>query len=422
MELEREHWELIGDNLFACADFTSVNSFQDEVKFSSSFYKLTPPPPPAARPPPYDKHPYTPTKSQAQPQPPPPQSQPENYYAATDIVKTERREQHLAAGKFTPLQLPEGAARDAAALLDFPRHRLRLLEKLGDGLFGLVHLCEVEGAAEYPGAGAAGAPAPCQRKQLLVVKSLRRGCSEATRQEFLREAGWLASLRDPNVARVLAVCAAEEPLCVLQETAELGDLPRFLQMQSAAAAADGTAGLSYGCLIYLATQVASGMKYLESMDLVHRDLAARNCAVGKHYSIKITDHAMYCTKYESDYYVSDTQSRLPVRWMAWESLLLGKYHPKSDVWAFAVTLWEILMLCAQQPFAELTNEQVVENCNHWYQNDGLQRLLARPPTCPREIYDLMGECWKRHEADRPRFAEIHLFLQRKNLGYVPASG
>lgn len=100
----------------------------------------------------------------------------------------------------------------------------------------------------------------------------------------------------------------------------------------------------------------------------------------------------------------------------------GKQSTKSDVWSFAVTLWEILMLCGQQPFAELTSEQVVENCNHWYQNDGLQRYLSRPPACPREIYDLMGECWKRHEADRPRFSEIHLFLQRKNLGYVPANG
>jgi discoidin domain receptor family protein 2 len=100
----------------------------------------------------------------------------------------------------------------------------------------------------------------------------------------------------------------------------------------------------------------------------------------------------------------------------------GKHSTKSDVWSFAVTLWEILMLCAQQPFAELTSEQVIENCNHWYQNDGLQRYLSRPPACPREIYDLMGECWKRHEVDRPRFGEIHLFLQRKNLGYIPANG
>lgn len=64
-------------------DFTSVNSFQDEVKFSSaSFYNLTPPPPPVSRPPAYDVQNYqTPTKTANGTIPS------ENYYAATDIIK-----------------------------------------------------------------------------------------------------------------------------------------------------------------------------------------------------------------------------------------------------------------------------------------------------------------------------------------------
>jgi discoidin domain receptor family member 2 len=33
----------------------------------------------------------------------------------------------------------------------------------------------------------------------------------------------------------------------------------------------------------------------------------------------------------------------------------------------------------------------------------------------------MTECWQTNTNARPNFREIHLFLQRKNLGYKPSS-
>ena len=47
------------------------------------------------------------------------------------------------------------------------------------------------------------------------------------------------------------------------------------------------------------------------------------------------------------------------------------------------------------------------------------KFVSAPLKCPREVRDLMLECWQREEAERPSFREIHLFLQRKNLGYDP---
>ncbi|KAF6200642.1 hypothetical protein GE061_005085 [Apolygus lucorum] len=320
-------------------DFTSVNNFQEDVKFSSpSLYNLTPPPPPASRPPPYEMS--TNFNSTATLNGKTPSAPVENYYAATDIIKTERREQHLTPGKFTPLRLPEGNPEDTTPLLEFTRHRLRVIEKMGEGSFGMIHLCETEGVPEFNGVTS-------YHKKQVIVKSVWRGCTESTKKEFLRESSWLGTLRDQNVARVVGVCSQEEPYCILQEYCEFGDLPTFLQLQSTSPDEENPA-LSYGCLIYMATQVASGMKYLESLDLAHRDLAARNCLVGKSYHIKVSDHAMYCSKYEADYYISDTKAKLPIRWMAWESLLLGKTSSKSDVWAFGVTLWEMLVVCGQK--------------------------------------------------------------------------
>ena len=97
----------------------------------------------------------------------------------------------------------------------------------------------------------------------------------------------------------------------------------------------------------------------------------------------------------------------------------GKFTTKSDVWSFAVTLWEILTFAREQPFEGLTDEEVISNAGHYYRNDPEHVVLSHPPNCPKEIYDLMCECWNRQESERPSFREINMFLCRKNMGYDP---
>ena len=92
---------------------------------------------------------------------------------------------------------------------------------------------------------------------------------------------------------------------------------------------------------------------------------------------------------------------------------------KSDVWSFGVTFWEILTFAREQPFEALSDDKVVENVSSLYQTGRLQHSLPQPYNCPREIFDLISECWHKNEMERPNFREIHLFLQRKNLGFSP---
>ena len=99
--------------------------------------------------------------------------------------------------------------------------------------------------------------------------------------------------------------------------------------------------------------------------------------------------------------------------------LQGKFTSKTDVWSFAVTLWEVLTFAKIQPYEHLTDEKVIENCGHYYRQDSAEIYLPIPAHAPKEIYDLMRECWNRDEASRPSFREIHMFLQRKNMGYNP---
>lgn len=98
----------------------------------------------------------------------------------------------------------------------------------------------------------------------------------------------------------------------------------------------------------------------------------------------------------------------------------NKFSSKSDIWSFGVTLWEILTFAREQPFSELSNRQILQQCSRLHTNSSEPTVLLKLPlNYPTEIYDLMVACWNRDEMQRPSFHDVHMFLQRQNAGYNP---
>ncbi|XP_073808071.1 discoidin domain-containing receptor 2 [Danio rerio] len=333
------------------------------------------------------------------------------HYAETDIISL----QGVTGSNMysVPALTVDSLTRKDISVAEFPRQRLLFREKLGEGQFGEVHLCEAEGLAEFLGEGA---PLPEQdgRPVLVAVKQLRADATSNARNDFLKEIKIMSRLNNPNIIQLLCVCVSSDPLCMVTEYMENGDLNMFLsqrEIESTLTHANNIPSVSIADLLHMSVQISSGMKYLASLNFVHRDLATRNCLLDRHLTIKISDFGMSRNLYSSDYYRIQGRAVLPIRWMAWESILLGKFTTASDVWAFGVTLWEIFTLCKEQPYSLLSDEQVIENTGEFFRNQGRQIFLSAPPLCPSSLFKLMMRCWSRDITDRPSFNKLHQALR-----------
>lgn len=151
--------------------------------------------------------------------------------------------------------------------------------------------------------------------------------------------------------------------------------------------------------LYIGQQIASGMEYLSAQNFVHKDLATRNILMSDNLTIKISIDliAQYKEVYAKDYYKFQMKT-MPVRWMAPEALLYGRYSQYSDVWSYGVTLWEIFNYGCQ-PYSGSTNPEAIEMIRD-------RQLLLIPEECPQRAYALMLECWHEIPTQRPTFSDI----------------
>lgn len=316
---------------------------------------------------------------------------------------------------------------------ELDRDHLQWARVLGEGEFGQVKLAFMKQKLN-----------PSKTRRLpcrVAVKMLREHHTDDEIVELVKEMEIMKHAGNhPNIINLLGVCTQPhgKPFYLVIEYAEYGSLKEFLQahrpsplspssplLETSASPTLSTSqfegyeipismrngdfiswGIDLNLMLEMGREIASGMAFLTSKNIVHRDLAARNILVAKSEEqkliMKIADFGLARDVTTKLYYRKVTSGKLPIKWMAPEAIFERIFSPASDVWSFGVVLWEILTL-AKSPYGKLDLDSFIE-----FISSG--NRLHQPFNCPDSMYKIMLQCWEYDPRLRPSFNELYQYL------------
>ena len=284
--------------------------------------------------------------------------------------------------------LPMGVVREKVegplAAMQIDRKPLVAIKAIGAGQFGKVYLATVDG----------------NEAEQRAIKMLRSGAAAGDRQEFLREAETQLTLgKHPNLVEFIGVAVKQRPWLVVLEFCQYGDLSDVLK-----ALARRAIGLTLQEHLHMANQLSSGMGFVASKRFVHMDLAARNILVAPGGALKVADFGLtYAYDDGEEYYRQLGVLKLSIRWLAIDSFDHKLFSERSDVWSWAVCMWEVFSY-GTQPYKGHKLPEVLRMVR-----GGVR--LQRPRACPEWFFTMMQSCWNINRHERPTFATLLANIQ-----------
>ena len=144
----------------------------------------------------------------------------------------------------------------------------------------------------------------------------------------------MKKLSHPRIVTCFGILQSEENYCMVMELCVNGSLANFL-------AANQAETVNWTKRIDFSIDIATGMNYLHKLGVIHRDLKLGNIVLDKYDRAKITDFGISVVKSATQTSVKLDECGTP-QYMAPESFgLVPMFSTKSDVYAFAIVLWEL---------------------------------------------------------------------------------
>jgi serine/threonine protein kinase len=190
-----------------------------------------------------------------------------------------------------------------------------LVEKLGEGGYGLVMKAVLMSTQEI-------------RAMKLITKSRFRHIGDL--QMIFNEMQTLRNLQHPNVIQLFEVVDTQDHICLVMEYASGGELKKLVE---------GATYLNEDAARNLFSQIARGVLYCHTKNVVHRDLKLENILVDGDRRIKIADFGLADFVSTTEKTVTDAGT---FAYLAPEVYrrTSGESDPfKIDVWALGVILY-----------------------------------------------------------------------------------
>ncbi|KAH8420610.1 hypothetical protein KR009_012109, partial [Drosophila setifemur] len=338
-------------------------------------------------------------------------------------------EQHQAQQHSAHPQLYDLSRTQSCRVVQKPQRIFRasdlvIGEKLGEGFFGKVFKVTHR-----------------QSGEVMVLKELHRADEEAQRN-FIKEVAVLRLLDHPHVLKFIGVLYKEKKLHMVTEYVAGGCLKELIH--------DPSQMLTWQQRVCLARDIACGMSYLHSMNIIHRDLNSMNCLVREDHSVIVADFGLarsvdaprlpggaqsvgggvvagnggtpgagYASGANSDAAMSpgNTLRRSKSRqrrqrytvvgnpyWMAPEMMKGLKYDEKVDVFSFGIMLCEIIGRVEADPDYMPRNSDFSLN-----QQEFREKFCVQ---CPEAFIKVAFVCCDLNPDMRPCFDTLHVWLQR----------
>ncbi|XP_071841873.1 uncharacterized protein [Apostichopus japonicus] len=239
------------------------------------------------------------------------------------------------------------------------------------------------------------------------AKTLSGSATMNDARSFQELAIALSSLRaHSSIVKLLCISVDELPYSIFYEQLDGGSLRDFMMThyqgaRESHAASTGTGNEDFlqekmktelQELIYFASNINKGLRFLSGQKFCHPALCLKKVILSSIGQCKLYD---ICPLTSAMRKVEELmkKERPPIVWMPPETIFMQEYYQASDVWGYAVLLWELFSF-GEIPLARVSDSEIEKQIRGGF-------ILPQPLCCPGAVYGIMLSSCSDRKRERP---------------------